>query len=117
RPHDTGIVKLANTQNLSQFELHARAILGLPIHTLQLEKSGASAVILAHSSANQFTINGMEAALQVPFTDIRIFGKPSLRPYRRMGVALAFGDLHADIAELRSKALNAASAIQITAMD
>lgn len=117
RPHDTGMVTLANTQNLSQFELHARAILGLPIPTLQLEKSGASAVILAHSSANQFTINGMEAALQVPFTDIRIFGKPSLRPYRRMGVALAFGDLHADIAELRSKALNAASAIQITAMD
>ncbi len=117
RPHDTGMVTLAGTQNLSQFELHARAILGLPIPLLQLEKAGASAVILAHTSANQFTVAGIETALQLPSTDIRIFGKPSLRPYRRMGVALAFGDLNADMAELRSNALNTASAIKITGMD
>jgi len=117
RPHDTGMVTLAGTQNLSQFELHARAILGLPIPLLQLEKAGASAVILAHTSANQFTVAGIETALQLPFTDIRIFGKPSLRPYRRMGVALAFGDLNADMAELRSNALNTASAIKITGID
>jgi len=117
RPHDTGMVTLAGTQNLSQFELHARAILGLPIPLLQLEKAGASAVILAHTSANQFTVAGIETALQLPSTDIRIFGKPSLRPYRRMGVALAFGDLNADMAELRSNALNTASAIKITGID
>ena len=70
RPHDTGMVTLAGTQNLSQFELHARAILGLPIPTIQLEKAGASAVILADKTADTFMISGIEKALEQPNTDV-----------------------------------------------
>lgn len=113
RPHDTGMVTLAGTQNLSQFELHARAILGLPIPTLQLEKLGASAVILASSTADEFTITGVDRALQLPSTDVRIFGKPSTRPFRRMGVALASGALKEDIDQIRVTAKKAADCIQI----
>ena len=114
RPHDTGMVTLAGTQNLSQFALHARAILGLPIPTIQLERAGASAVILANKTAENFSITGLEKALLQPNTDVRIFGKPTIRPYRRMGVALVNGIAGTDINELREKAKAAAACISIT---
>jgi len=113
RPHDTGMVTLAGTQNFSEFELHARAILGLPIPHIYLEKAGASAVILADKTAEHFTISGLDKALEEPNTDVRIFGKPTIRPYRRMGVALAHDDLNADINALRQKAKDAADKISI----
>jgi len=104
RPHDTGMVTLAGTQNFSEFELHARAILGLPVPHIYLEKAGVSAVILADKTAENFTIKGLEKALEEPNTDVRIFGKPTTRPYRRMGVALVHDDLNADMHALRKKA-------------
>ena len=113
RPHDTGMVTLAGTQNFSEFELHARAILGLPIPHIYLEKAGASAVILANKTAERFTISGLANALQEPNTDIRIFGKPTIRPYRRMGVALVHDDLNADMHHLRAKAKETADKISI----
>ena len=89
RPHDTGMVTLF-TQHLSEFDLHARAILGLPIGENQLRRSGASYVILADKEATgPYQISGLAAALEGPDTDIRLFGKPVTKPYRRMGVALA----------------------------
>ncbi len=97
RPHDTGMVTLAGTQNLSEFELHARAILGLPILEVKLEKNGASAVILADESSEYFpVISGIENALATPQSDIRIFGKPTTRKYRRMGVTLVSGSEEVD---------------------
>jgi len=113
RPHDTGMVTLAGTQNFSEFELHARAILGLPVPHIYLEKAGASAVILADKTAEQFTIKGLESALEEHNTDVRIFGKPTLRPYRRMGVALVHDDLNADINAVRKKAKQTADKILI----
>ena len=113
RPHDTGMVTLAGTQNLSQFELHARAILGLPIPSITLEKAGASAVILAHKTADSFSISGIDEALKLSNTDIRIFGKPSIRPYRRMGVSLVYDSIGSDMNDLRLKAKEAADAIII----
>ena len=113
RPHDTGMVTLAGTQNLSQFNLHARAILGLPIPAIQLERAGASAVILAGKTAGTFTISGIEKAMTAVNTDVRIFGKPTIRPYRRMGVALAYGPPDADTDELRKKAKAAADSVSV----
>ena len=113
RPHDTGMVTLAGTQNLSQFELHTRAILGLPIPNISLEKAAASAVILANKIADSFTISGLANALAQNNTDVRLFGKPSIRPYRRMGVALVYGNIVSDINDLRLKAKDAANAIII----
>lgn len=113
RPHDTGMVTLAGTQNLSEFELHARTILGLPIPEITLERAGASAVILANKNADTVTITGLEQALEQPQTDLRLFGKPTARPYRRMGVALAYGTADGNTDILRQKAKAAADAIQI----
>ena len=113
RPHDTGMVTLAGTQNLSEFELHARTILGLPIPEIKLERAGASAVVLANKSAEQFIITGIEEALAEKQTDVRIFGKPTTRPYRRMAVALVYDDINADINELRKRAKAAADKIKI----
>jgi phosphoribosylglycinamide formyltransferase 2 len=113
RPHDTGMVTLAGTQNFSEFELHARAILGLPIPHIYLERAGASAVILANKSAEQFTITGLEKALEETNTDVRIFGKPTTRAYRRMGVALVHDDLNADMNAVRRKAKETANKISI----
>ena len=91
RPHDTGMVTLANTQNFSEFELHARAILGIPIHEIKLLKNGASAVILADKDNSSFPIfSGLEKASSFPDSDFKIFGKPTSRPYRRMAVALSY---------------------------
>jgi phosphoribosylglycinamide formyltransferase 2 len=90
RPHDTGMVTLIS-QRLTQFDLHARAILGLPIPAVPLHGAAASAVILADREASRFRFEGIADALAVPgeTVDIRIFGKPTTRPNRRMGVALA----------------------------
>ncbi len=92
RPHDTGMVTLAGTQNFSEFELHARAVLGLSIPEVTLLRNGASAVVLASSeSNNQPEFEGLNEAAKVPNTDFKLFGKPTTRPYRRMAVALAYG--------------------------
>tara|TARA_B100001093_G_scaffold164655_1_gene157127 strand:+ start:1665 stop:2822 length:1158 start_codon:yes stop_codon:yes gene_type:complete len=93
RPHDTGMVTLAGTQNLNEFELHARAILGLPIPDIQLFKNGASAVLLANKNAQAIPkFDGLDEVLKHPSTDLRLFGKPTSRPFRRMGVVLKYGD-------------------------
>lgn len=113
RPHDTGMVTLAGTQNLSEFELHARAILGLPIPEIKLERAGASAVVLAHKTADSFTITGLEEALKKSNTEVRIFGKPSTRPYRRMAVALVYDAVEADMHAIRAKAKEVADKITI----
>jgi len=89
RPHDTGMVTLIS-QNLSEFDLHARAILGLPIPRIECVE-GASAVVLAEQEGNDPRYTGVEAALSEPGVDVRIFGKPTTRPYRRMALALAQG--------------------------
>jgi len=106
-------VTLAGTQNLSEFELHARTILGLPIPEIKLERAGASAVVLANKSADQFIITGIQEALKEKQTDVRLFGKPTTRPYRRMAVVLAYDDISTDINVLRKKAKTAANKIQI----
>jgi len=114
RPHDTGMVTLAGTCNLNEFELHARAVLGIPIPSITLERAGASAVILADrvwDHAPAFT--GIETALSIPETEIRVFGKPSTRPYRRMAVALAYGVPEADVEALRAHAKTAADCVRI----
>jgi phosphoribosylglycinamide formyltransferase 2 len=92
RPHDTGMVTLVS-QALSEFDLHARAILGLPIPAVTVPHASANAVLLADRDAADFTITGLAEALVPPnantHVDVRIFGKPVTRPYRRMGIALA----------------------------
>jgi phosphoribosylglycinamide formyltransferase 2 len=93
RPHDTGMVTLIS-QNLSEFDLHARAILGLPIPEVVLHGASASAVILADRDSDSFACEGLAEALATPGAqmDLRIFAKPVTRPYRRMGVALALAE-------------------------
>lgn len=114
RPHDTGMVTLAGTQNLSEFELHARTILGLPIPEITQDRAGVSAVILAtKESSNTPTFTGIEEAIKEPQTDIRIFGKPTTRPYRRMGVTLAYDKVDTDMDALRKKAAEAASKVSV----
>ena len=112
RPHDTGMVTLGNTQNLSEFELHARAVLGIPIKEVTLEKNGASAVILASKENNNLPVfSGLEKASIIQNTDFKIFGKPYTRPYRRMAVALAFGN--EDVKTLVEKAKEVAALISV----
>jgi phosphoribosylglycinamide formyltransferase 2 len=112
RPHDTGMVTLIS-QDLSEFDLHARAILGLPIPEIGLRGPSASAVILADRHAEQFAFKGLADALAVPAQalDIRLFGKPVTRPDRRMGVALARAS---SVEEARAAAVEAASRVTIT---
>ena len=88
RPHDTGMVTMY-TQNLSEFDLHARAILGLPIPEIKLLRPGASHVVLANKESEMFTIDGIEDALKIPDVEVRVFGKPTTRVNRRMAVVLA----------------------------
>ena len=114
RPHDTGMVTLAGTQNFNQFELHLRAILGFPIFEIKLEKAGASAVILAEKEAQNVTYSGFEKIAALPKTDFRIFGKKTSRPYRRMGVALTHDVLETPIKEIVNKAVAAAALIKIS---
>jgi phosphoribosylglycinamide formyltransferase 2 len=113
RPHDTGMVTLANTQNLSEFELHARAILGLPIPEVQLKQHGASAVLLASAEATSYAFSGIPELLQNVNTDVRMFGKPTTRPYRRMGVVLTYDSLQSDIEQVKQKAIDLAKKISI----
>ncbi|WP_029011842.1 formate-dependent phosphoribosylglycinamide formyltransferase [Niveispirillum irakense] len=114
RPHDTGMVTLAS-QNLSEFDLHARAILGLPIPAVTLRGAAASAVILADRASDAFGFDGVADALSTgrpdQQVDIRLFGKPTTRPYRRMGVALALGT---DTDEARKTAKEVADKVRIT---
>ena len=88
RPHDTGMVTLVS-QNLTEFDLHARAVMGLPVPAELRARPAASAVILAERDSESLSYEGLAEALAEPGTDLRIFGKPTSRPYRRMGVALA----------------------------
>lgn len=113
RPHDTGMVTLAGTQNLSEFELHARAVLGLPIPEITLLKIGASAVVLADKEGINPRFEGIESAIQDPQTDIRIFGKPTTRPYRRMAVTLAYDSIGGDVTMVKQKAMANAKLVKV----
>ncbi|KRO58122.1 MAG: phosphoribosylglycinamide formyltransferase [Cryomorphaceae bacterium BACL7 MAG-120910-bin2] len=114
RPHDTGMVTLAGTQNLNEFELHARALLGLPIPEIQLFRAGVSAVILAEDAGNAPPrFEGLSEALQLENADVKIFGKPNTRPYRRMAVALTHGPLLGDMAQLRQHAKRIADQVVV----
>jgi phosphoribosylglycinamide formyltransferase 2 len=106
RPHDTGMVTMC-TQRFNEFELHARAILGLPVDT-GLRATGASAVIYGQMEENGIAFMGVEEALRVPESDIRLFGKPEAFKKRRMGVVLANGK---DTDEARARAKLAASKV------
>lgn len=109
RPHDTGMVTLIS-QNLNEFELHLRAILGIPIPQIELFAPAASAVILAQKHSPQINFTNVAQALTEVDTDLRLFGKPDSRPYRRMGVALA----KAETTELaRAKAFKVAKTISL----
>jgi phosphoribosylglycinamide formyltransferase 2 len=112
RPHDTGMVTLVS-QNLNEFELHLRAILGLPIPEITVYEPAASAAILANRQsdpAESVVYDGLAEALMEPGTDVRLFGKPSTRQYRRMGVALARAD---SIDQARAKANRVARSVQV----
>ena len=114
RPHDTGMVTLSGTQNFNQFELHLRAVLGLPVNEITLERSGASAVILSEkeiSSHPEYT--GIEEALKIKNSDVKIFGKPSAREYRRMGVALTWDEKDSDINVIRKRVKNIADCVKV----
>ena len=115
RPHDTGMVTLAGTQNLNEFELHLRAVLGLPIPAVTFERLGASAVVLspvACASAPRY--EGIDRALAAdPRTDVRIFGKPSARVNRRMGVVTGYAPLDGDLEALRERVKAAAAEIKV----
>ena len=113
RPHDTGMVTLAGTQNFSEFELHARAVLGLPISEITLERVGASAVILADKEGVNPTYTGLQKAMNHPQSDIRIFGKPITRPYRRMAVALTYDKVGSDVNMVKERAIGIAKEIGV----
>jgi phosphoribosylglycinamide formyltransferase 2 len=114
RPHDTGMVTLGGTTTFNEFELHARAVLGYPIPSVVLERAGASAVILAdRTSPREPEYHGIDQACREVGIDVRIFGKPTCRPYRRMGVALASGPVDTSIDELRERARRAAACITL----
>ena len=107
RPHDTGLVTLCS-QRQSEFELHARAILGLPVDA-GLREPGASAVIYGGVDARALRFEGVAQALAVPRSDLRLFGKPESYQRRRMGVALAAGD---DVEQARERARQVAAAVR-----
>jgi phosphoribosylglycinamide formyltransferase 2 len=109
RPHDTGMVTMVS-QHMSEFELHVRAICGLPIGAIELIGPGASAVVLATGSSDAPQFTGVAEALQVPTSKVRLFGKPNCHDNRRMGVALALG---ATVEEARDRAKLAASRIEV----
>jgi phosphoribosylglycinamide formyltransferase 2 len=113
RPHDTGMVTLAS-QDLSEFDLHLRAVLGLPIPQIKYYGPTASAVVLADRDSEKFEITGVREALKAKDTEVRVFGKPSTRKYRRMAVTLARAK---DTKEARKKAKQAADKIKIQYQD
>ena len=113
RPHDTGMVTLGNTQNLNEFELHLRAILGLPISEITLERIGASAVILADGHSENPSFTGVANISAAPKSDFRWFGKPTSRPYRRMGVVVTYDTPSGDIDEVTRRAKELASQVKV----
>ena len=113
RPHDTGMVTLANTQNFNEFELHLRAILGLPIAEITLERNGASAVLLASSNSENPTFENLDVLANSPKTDFRLFGKPTSRPYRRMGVVVCYDTIHSDVTAITQKAKELAQKVKV----
>lgn len=118
RPHDTGMVTLAGTQNFSEFELHARAVLGLPVTSIDHVRPGASAVVLAPESLAPHAgkapvIHGLAEAAAEPASDLRVFGKPTVRPYRRMAVAVTHGEPGDDVTDLVARAKAIAAKITV----
>jgi len=111
RPHDTGMVTLGHTTNLSEFELHFRAVMGLPIAGIHLEHAGASAVVLSPKDTEEPLEYNLVDALEEDYTRIRIFGKPEAHFGRRMGVVLCYGETDADVDALRDKAKRLAGTI------
>ena len=111
RPHDTGMVTLGHTTNLSEFELHFRAVMGLPIAGIHLEHAGASAVVLSPKESHEPLEYNLIDALKEDYTRIRIFGKPEAHFGRRMGVVLCYGETDANVDELRDKAKRLAGTI------
>lgn len=114
RPHDTGMVTLAGTQNLSEFELHCRAVLGLPIPEITQERQGASAVILSPVDTNAPQYDGMEDVCAAQRTYLRIFGKPEAHVGRRMGVVVCWDDLSASQDALRDKCKALAAKVTVS---
>jgi phosphoribosylglycinamide formyltransferase 2 len=115
RPHDTGMVTLAGTQNFTEFELHARAVLGIPVLSIDHVRNGASAVVLAPDGvqADASPVVSVAADAVMPDTDFRIFGKPSVRPYRRMAVGLVYGPLDSDARGLVARAQEVAGKLSV----
>jgi phosphoribosylglycinamide formyltransferase 2 len=115
RPHDTGMVTLAGTQNLNEFELHLRAVLGIPIPAVTFERMGASAVILSGVETSAPRYEGVEEAVAGdPRTDIRIFGKPSARVNRRMGVVVGYEPHGSSLEALRERVCAAAAKVKVS---
>lgn len=113
RPHDTGMVTLAGTQNFNEFELHLRAVLGLPIPCIKQLRAGASAVILSPIAENRNPeYRGLELTCEED-ADVRIFGKPFTRLRRRMGVVVVNGPVGTDINLLRDKAKRLAGYVEV----
>ena len=113
RPHDTGMVTMAGTQNLTEFELHCRAVLGLPIPEITLERQGASAVILSEVETECPEYEGMEQVCAATQTYLRIFGKPVAHVGRRMGVVVCWNDVNASQEELRDKCKQLAAQVKV----
>ena len=113
RPHDTGMVTLAGTQNLSEFELHCRAVLGLTIPEITQERQGASAVILSEVESENPQYEGMEQVCAATQTYLRIFGKPVAHVGRRMGVVVCWDNMDADQNLLREKCKQLASGVKV----
>ena len=111
RPHDTGMVTLGHTTNLSEFELHFRAVMGLPIAGIHLEHAGASAVVLSPTETNDPLPYNFMDALKEDYTRVRIFGKEEAHVGRRMGVVLCYGEPTADTTQLRDKAKRLATTV------
>ena len=113
RPHDTGMVTMAGTQNLTEFELHCRAVLGLPIPEITLERQGASAVILSEVETECPEYEGMEQVCTATQTYLRIFCEPVAHVGRRMGVVVCWNDVNASQEELRDKCKQLAAQVKV----
>lgn len=113
RPHDTGMVTLAGTQNLSEFELHCRAVLGLPIPEITQEKIGASAVILSEIETEHPDYTGLDEVCAATNTYLRIFGKPVAHVGRRMGVVVCYDKIGASVDDLRTKCKSLAAKVKV----
>ena len=113
RPHDTGMVTMAGTQNLTEFELHCRAVLGLPIPEVTLERQGSSAVILSEVETTDPQYEGMEEVCAAKQTYLRIFGKPEAHVGRRMGVVVCWDDVTASQEQLREKCKALAAKVSV----